>query len=582
MYCKLTFLKSKKQKSDIQIIISYYWYIISIFNQNQLEMKKSLLLSFFALSVLLTQAQCSETPEPKVLLVGDSWAFFMSVDQTINNAFRKWGHSNYRYLTNSVIAENGAETDDFQRPDKRRVIDSLIQAYPSIEVIHLSIGGNDYLGDWKVSNTPAQTDSLFVKVKTRLEDVIDFLKSTRPGIKVMWGGYTYPNFGEVLTAGNALGTNHPFYGTWQGMEFPTFAQLNGLLNRVSDSMTVYADNDPQVEFFNATGLMQYTYGQATALGIAPGGTYPAFTQPLPYGDPNYPSPRNSMRDYLGITKDCFHLSAKGYLDMLEYHTEKFYHKYLMDDFYVVAEKNLQSGSVSSQGDVADTLVMGKDGATSFASLITFNTSSMLDTTLAKASVFLRRKGLSGTNPISGSLQLKIKSGQIGATINVESTDYAAQTDDVSTPCLFGSNNGNDHWIRLDLPPSALANIKQNAITQIIIEAPTAANGLVAFYDGTNPAYAPVLNLKYGQTPTYIQEEMAKNLSVYPNPASNVLTIESNGQAISSATIFDMLGKAVMSKSLQQNQLDISSLKSGIYFIEMQLNSGKAVRRFVKE
>lgn len=545
-------------------------------------MKKSLLLSFFALSVLLTQAQCSETPEPKVLLVGDSWAFFMSVDQTINNAFRKWGHSNYRYLTNAVIAENGAETDDFQRPDKRRVIDSLIQAYPSIEVIHLSIGGNDYLGDWKVSNTPGQTDTLFQNVRTRLEDVIDFLKSTRPGIKVMWGGYTYPNFNEVLTSNNPLGTNHPFYGTWQGMEFPSISELNQLLNRVSDSMTVYANNDPQVEFFNATGLMQYTFGQTTALGIAPGGTYPAFTQPLPYGDPNYPSPRTSMRDYLGIAKDCFHLSAKGYLDMLEYHTEKFYHKYLMDDFYVVAEKNLQSGSVSSQGDVADTLVMGKDGASSFASLITFNTSSMLDTTLAKASVFLRRKGLSGTNPISGSLQIKIKSGQIGATINVEATDYAAQTDDVSTPCLFGSNNGNDHWIRLDLPPSALAHIKQNAITQIIIEAPTAANGLVAFYDGTNPAYAPVLNLKYGQTPTSINNVENNSIAVYPNPASNLLTIETAGQDINSIKVFDLLGKELNGIKVNQNTVNIAGLTNGIYVLQLEVGKDVVVRRFVKE
>jgi lysophospholipase L1-like esterase len=517
-----------------------------------------------------------------VLLVGDSWAFFMSVDQTINNAFRKWGHSNYRYLTNAVIAENGAETDDFQRPDKRRVIDSLIQAYPSIEVIHLSIGGNDYLGDWKVSNTPGQTDTLFQNVRTRLEDVIDFLKSTRPGIKVMWGGYTYPNFNEVLTSNNPLGTNHPFYGTWQGMEFPSISELNQLLNRVSDSMTVYANNDPQVEFFNATGLMQYTFGQTTALGIAPGGTYPAFTQPLPYGDPNYPSPRTSMRDYLGIAKDCFHLSAKGYLDMLEYHTEKFYHKYLMDDFYVVAEKNLQSGSVSSQGDVADTLVMGKDGASSFASLITFNTSSMLDTTLAKASVFLRRKGLSGTNPISGSLQIKIKSGQIGATINVEATDYAAQTDDVSTPCLFGSNNGNDHWIRLDLPPSALAHIKQNAITQIIIEAPTAANGLVAFYDGTNPAYAPVLNLKYGQTPTSINNVENNSIAVYPNPASNLLTIETAGQDINSIKVFDLLGKELNGIKVNQNTVNIAGLTNGIYVLQLEVGKDVVVRRFVKE
>jgi hypothetical protein len=31
-------------------------------------------------------------------LVGDSWAFFMDVDKTFNNALKKYGHSNYKYL----------------------------------------------------------------------------------------------------------------------------------------------------------------------------------------------------------------------------------------------------------------------------------------------------------------------------------------------------------------------------------------------------------------------------------------------------------------------------------------------------
>jgi hypothetical protein len=207
---------------------------------------------------------------------------------------------------------------------------------------------------------------------------------------------------------------------------------------------------------------------------------------------------------------------------------------------------------------------------------------MLDTTLAKASVFLRREGLSGTNPISGSLQLKIKSGQIGATINVEATDYAAQTDDVSTPCLFGSNNGNDHWIRLDLPPSALAHIKQNAITQIIIEAPTAANGLVAFYDGTNPAYAPVLNLKYGQTPTSINNVENNSIAVYPNPASNLLTIETGGQDISSIKVFDLLGKELNGIKVNQNTVNIAGLTNGIYVLQLEVGKDVVVRRFVKE
>ena len=74
-------------------------------------MMKKLLLSILLLSQFsfYSNSQCTETNENKILLVGDSWAFFMNVDQTINKVMKDWGHSNYKYYTDLVLSENGAE-----------------------------------------------------------------------------------------------------------------------------------------------------------------------------------------------------------------------------------------------------------------------------------------------------------------------------------------------------------------------------------------------------------------------------------------------------------------------------------------
>jgi hypothetical protein len=86
-----------------------------------------LALNFSAVTVF---SQCSETNQPKVLLIGDSWAFFMNTDQTFNNVFSKWGFSNYKFVSNGTIAENGAQTDDFLKPDKLGEIKLQLAQHP--------------------------------------------------------------------------------------------------------------------------------------------------------------------------------------------------------------------------------------------------------------------------------------------------------------------------------------------------------------------------------------------------------------------------------------------------------------------
>lgn len=530
-------------------------------------------------ATLVSFGQCSETAEPKVLLVGDSWAFFMTVDQTFNNVFRKWGHTDSEFYSNITLAENGAETDDFLTQEKQDEIALQLTQKPSIEVVHLSIGGNDVLGDWNINFTQQQTDSLKLSVQNRLFQVIDFIKSVRPGIRVVWSGYTYPNFEEVIESAAPFQTSHPFYGTWQGMGFPTFQQINDLLNHFSGEVAAYADQDAQVEFFDATGLMQYTYGQNSPLGVAPGGTYPPYSVPLPEGNPVYPSPKNSMRDY-GITKDCFHLSAGGYFDLIEFQTQKFYHHYLMHDYYALSMSNAQMGSVTSAGNVLPGLHVGREAGESFAAVLSFNTTGMADTTVAKASLFLRRESVSGNNPIDGTLEVKIAQGQLGGSPGLEAADYSATGNAVGVPCRFGSNGGDGHWIRLDLPESFLPYITSGNTVQFIITAPGATDGKVTF-TGADQELAPVLDVTYGPNFAGVEEIAASPFSIYPNPSTGLVTIDTKGEPITSVELLDAFGKVVLHKENMQGSLDVSALPAGTYMMRVQTAKKTHTQRIVK-
>lgn len=546
---------------------------------------KFILAAFLILVAGKANAQCSETPENKILLVGDSWAFFMSVDQTINNVLNKWGHSGYRYFTNLTLAENGAETDDFLTAEKQQEIVNQLNANPGIEVVHLSIGGNDVLGDWDVSFTQEQTDSLKNKVSERLLAVIDFIKSAKPGIRILWSGYVYPNFEEVVESFAPFQTNHPFYGTWEGMGYPNFLQLNNLLNEFSAEVEAYTDTDSQVDFINCTGLMQYTFGQNAPLGVAPGGTYPAMTAPLPAGFPEYPSPRNSMRDY-GITKDCFHLSAPGFNDLIDYHTQKFYHKLLMDDFYALAPAGNTCGSISSGGTIGEIMKLGKESGTDYSTALSFSMAGMTDTSIAKASIFLRREALSGINPVgSSTLQLKIKAGFFGASADVEATDVSALSDAQGDPCLFGSNSGNGHWLRLDLPVSFLPFLQSGQNVQFLLSSSATAEGTVIFSNGTDPELAPVLNIRYGTVLSGVEEltPMKADVRVFPNPTEGILSLVQNpAGSFNTADMLDITGKWLMRLPINGSDLDISFLPAGIYVMQLSGNAGSITKRVIKK
>lgn len=531
-------------------------------------------------------AQCTETNQPKVLLVGDSWAWFMNTDGTFNTVLKNWGFSNYKFISNSTLAVNGAQTDDFIKPAAEAEIQNQLNLNPSIEVVHLSIGGNDFLGDWNRNMTQGQTDTLSDAVFVRLDSIIRFIKSCRPDIKILWSGYCYTNFKEVITQVGTLGplnTNHPFYSTWHGMGDPDFIEINTLQNYISDKITAYCNITPNVYYYNANGLMQYHFGQPSPLlgGMSPTGTYAAHTALLPHGYPDYPSPVNSMRDY-GLTKDCYHLSPEGYRYLIGYHTQKFYHKLFMDDLYLLSDST-QTGSVSSTGNVSTKPFVGENGGEQFGTVLSFNTTAMADTTLQKASIFLRRKALTGTNPVTAnSFVVKMKNGNFGTTVNVEAADFADAGDANGSACNFGAFANNDEWVRIDLPASILTHINHNSNTQFIVTAPATSGGKVEYYDATDPDFAPVLNLKYGQTPSAVNEVLESQFNIYPNPTNDVLNIESGNETVTHLELTNLLGEVVLQPCFNHNAINISTLSPGVYMLNIATKNGYVSKKIVKE
>ncbi len=81
-------------------------------------------------------------------------------------------------------------------------------------------------------------------------------------------------------------------------------------------------------------------------------------------------------------------------------------------------------------------------------------------------------------------------------------------------------------------------------------------------------------------PTNIDDILATDISVYPNPAKNLIKISSNNDVLN-ITITDISGNVLL-KQNQAQSLDISGLPAGIYLIKIRTNDGIFTRKIIKE
>jgi hypothetical protein len=84
-------------------------------------------------------------------------------------------------------------------------------------------------------------------------------------------------------------------------------------------------------------------------------------------------------------------------------------------------------------------------------------------------------------------------------------------------------------------------------------------------------------------PTASSEEFFNsNFALYPNPVNDVLNVESkNGMIVNEITISDLSGKVVNSVK-NTSSVNVSSLATGTYIINIDSNEGKATSKFLKK
>ncbi|MEO1032962.1 MAG: S8 family serine peptidase [Bacteroidota bacterium] len=84
-------------------------------------------------------------------------------------------------------------------------------------------------------------------------------------------------------------------------------------------------------------------------------------------------------------------------------------------------------------------------------------------------------------------------------------------------------------------------------------------------------------------PTSAITQNAKTLSIYPNPATTVLNIKSNGYKINSIKVFSIIGELVLeANEMENSSIDISNLPSGNYILRAISESEVLTKRFIKK
>lgn len=74
------------------------------------------------------------------------------------------------------------------------------------------------------------------------------------------------------------------------------------------------------------------------------------------------------------------------------------------------------------------------------------------------------------------------------------------------------------------------------------------------------------------------------ISIYPNPADDNIIIEIPASMNETIFIYNIMGQLLLQQPMQQakEEINISSLAAGVYFIKVSSSDGIAVRKFIKE
>ena len=106
---------------------------------------------------------------------------------------------------------------------------------------------------------------------------------------------------------------------------------------------------------------------------------------------------------------------------------------------------------------------------------------------------------------------------------------------------------------------------------------------IVHFDCSNQFMLNIDDIMLYRTYNAVAENNAERVSVYPNPVTDVLSVES-GNSVDCYEIYTMAGAMVSHQTVGSRafSVDVNKLPAGVYFINIYANGQKQTCRFVKQ
>lgn len=231
---------------------------------------------------------------PRILLVGDSWASLLYANRSFEVALEEAGFTDVG-VEGLYTAIPGSTSKQWTQPQWLEVITRELNRHPTIDIVHVSLGGNGFLRQWHGKMAPEDRDRLFQSITDEIEVVVRHILSVRDDLRVTINNYDYVN------------ATHD----------STIPELNRAGMVLSGMKRDLAQRLDRVEYIHNYGLMQYHFGIP---GVAKPGEVPYPGQapdfsPWPGGNDNYGNPPEAMQDKIHLSREGYHVLAKHCIDV---------------------------------------------------------------------------------------------------------------------------------------------------------------------------------------------------------------------------------------------------------------------------
>ena len=315
------------------------------------------------LAVALVLAAPNAFAVKRILLVGDSWTQWplqMGAYQSVLDG--NFGAGTYE-VEGTYTALGGTTADEWAHnfvppegtfpsppghtnmPVLDRITWSLNQ-YPTIDIVHLSISGND-MWSWRVGWTTAQENALFDTIQQNVQTVFDWIHANHPRVKVLLVDYDFLNITENCTYGMAeYNDTAALFSAALGFTVGDFNQnrantqvLNGFFTRFSPRKITVANSAPRGAYIQNWGNVQWRVGYVNSLArlfdpqtVPYPGIAPDYI-PMPGGDITYGTPSlymNTISTSHPKQRDAIHLSSDGYKLLMDSCVMQYYAGWLTD------------------------------------------------------------------------------------------------------------------------------------------------------------------------------------------------------------------------------------------------------------